>query len=120
MASYFVSNSGTDSSGVSGDINNPFKTLNYAISRITTQDTIYFRKGSYEFSEQEITNNGLSILGYNDENVTFDGTKPISDLADTSVNGGEWQTHSTTIVTDANQTISKTIYKIKLNSTAAV
>ena len=120
MASYFVSNSGTDSSGTSGEINNPFKTLNYAISRITTQDTIYFRKGSYEFSEQEITNNGLSILGYNDENVTFDGTKPISDLADTSVNGGNWQTHSTTIVTDANQTVSKTIYKIKLNSTAAV
>ena len=23
-----------------------------------------------------------------DENVTFDGTKPISDLRDTSVNGG--------------------------------
>jgi hypothetical protein len=120
MSSYFVSNNGTDSSGVSGDINNPFKTLNYAISRITTQDTIYFREGSYEFNEKEISNNGLSIKGYNDENVTFDGTKPISDLVDTSVNGGEWQTHSTTIVTDANQTVSKTIYKIKLNSTAAV
>ena len=120
MSSYFVSNNGNDSSGIVGDIDNPFKTLNYAISRITTQDTIYFRKGSYSFNEQEITNNGLSIQGYNNENVTFDGTRPISDLADTSINNGNWQTHSTTIVTDANQTINKTIYKIKLNSTAEV
>ena len=114
---YYVSTDGTDDSGVSGDINNPFQTLNYAISRITNQDTIYFRTGSYNFDEQEITNNGLSIIAFNDENVTFDGTKPISDLVDSSVNGGNWQTHTTDIVTDTNQTLSnKTIYKIKLNS----
>jgi len=119
--SYYVSTDGTDDSGVSGDIDNPFQTLNYAISRITNQDTIYLRTGSYIFDEQEISTNGLSIQGYNDENVTFDGTRPISDLADSSVNGGEWQTHTTDIVTDTNQTLSnKTIYKIKLNSTAEV
>ena len=118
---YYVSTDGTDDSGVSGDIDNPFQTLNYAISRITNQDTIYFRTGSYIFDEQEITNSNISIIGYNGENVTFDGTRPISDLADPSVNGGEWQTHTTDIVTDTNQVISgKTIYKIKLNSTAEV
>ena len=114
---YYVSIDGTDASGSNGDINNPFQTLNYAISRITDQNTIYFREGSYEFDEQEISNNGLSIQGYKDEKVTFDGTKPISDLRDTSVNGGNWQTHTADIVTDTNQTLSsKTIYKIKLNS----
>ena len=114
---YYVSTDGTDDSGVSGDINNPFQTLNYAISRITNQNTIYFRTGSYNFNEQEISTNGLSIIAFNDENVTFDGTKPISDLADSSVNGGNWQTHTSDIVTDTNQTLSnKTIYKIKLNS----
>ena len=118
---YYVSTDGTDDSGVSGDIDNPFQTLNYAISRITNQDTIYFRTGSYIFDEQEITNNGLSLRGYNNENVTFDGTKPISDLADSTVNGGEWQTHTLDVVTDTNQTISnKTIYKIKLDSSAEV
>ena len=114
---YYVSNDGTDSGGTSGDINNPFKTLNYAISRITNQNTIYFREGSYEFNEEEISTNGLSLQGYKDEKVTFDGTRPISDLRDTSVNGGNWQTHTVDIVTDTNQTLSsKTIYKIKLNS----
>ena len=68
---YFVSNDGNDGGGVSGDINNPFRTLSYARSRITNQDTIYFRTGSYEFSEEEITNAGLSIRAYNYENVTF-------------------------------------------------
>ena len=95
---YFISNDGTDDSGVSGDINNPFQTLSYARSRITNQDTIYFRTGSYEFSEEEITNNGLSIRGYNYENVTFDGTRPISDLADSSVNGGQWSTHTLSLI----------------------
>ena len=38
---YFVSNDGTDDVSVSGDINNPFQTLAFARSRITTQDTIY-------------------------------------------------------------------------------
>jgi hypothetical protein len=119
--SYFVSNDGIDASNVSGDENNPFQTLNYAISRITNQNRIYFKSGSYEFDEKEITNTGLSIQGYNNQNVTFDGTKPISDLADSSVNGGNWQTHTTNIVTDTNQTLSsKTIYKIKLNSDAEV
>ena len=119
--SYYVSNDGTDDSGVSGDVNNPFRTLNYARSRITNQDTIYFRTGSYEFDEEEITNAGLSIRAYNNENVVFDGTRPISDLADSSVNGGEWATYSTDIVTDTNQTITnKTIYRIKLNSNVEI
>tara|TARA_B100001287_G_scaffold59843_1_gene47950 strand:- start:920 stop:3076 length:2157 start_codon:yes stop_codon:yes gene_type:complete len=118
---YFVSNSGSNDITTTGAENDPFQTLNYAISRITDQDVIYFRTGSYIFDEQEITNSNISIIGYNGENVTFDGTRPISDLADPSVNGGEWQTHTTDIVTDTNQVISgKTIYKIKLNSTAEV
>jgi len=114
---YWVSNSGTDNASTSGDVDNPFQTLNYAISRITNQDRIYFKSGSYEFDEKEITNNGLSIRGYNGEKVIFDGTKPISDLTDTAVNSGNWQTHTTDIVTDSNQVVNnKVIYKVKLKS----
>ena len=118
---YFVSNNGSDDVSTTGTVNDPFQTLNYAISRITDQDVIYFRSGSYIFDEQEITNNGLSIIGYNNENVTFDGTKPLTNLTDTTVNGGNWQTHTADIVTDINQTISgKTIYKVKLKSNVEI
>ena len=46
---YYVSNSGTDGVSISGNVSAPFKTLNYAISRITDQNTIYFADGSYNF-----------------------------------------------------------------------
>ena len=117
IRSYYVSNSGTDGASISGNVSAPFKTLNYAVSRITDQNTIYFNDGSYEFDEQTISTTGLTLQAVNSGNVTFDGTREIYDLADTNVNNGNWQTHTTTIVTDTNQTISnKTIYKIKLQS----
>ena len=116
IKSYYVSTSGSDDANVSGNISAPFQSLNYAISRITDQNTIYFRAGSYEFDEQTISTTGLSLQGY-EANVVFDGTRPISDLTDTTVNGGNWQTHTANIVTDNNTTISnKTIYKVKLQS----
>ena len=112
---YFVSNTGSDDVTTTGDINDPYASLDYAISQITNQDTIYLREGSYEFAEKEITNTGLSIQAYNSENVTFDGTRPIDDLKDTNVNSGNWEAYTTDIVTDTNQTISdKTLYRIKL------
>ena len=105
VKSYYVSTSGNDDANVSGNISAPFQSLNYAISRITDQNTIYFRAGSYEFDEQTISTTGLSLQGY-EANVVFDGTRPISDLTDTSVNGGNWQTHTANIVTDANVIIN--------------
>ena len=113
---YFVSNDGNDVNSVNGDENNPFKTLDYAISRITNQNTIYFKEGSYEFDEKEITNSGLSLRGHGDEKVIFDGTRSLYDLKDDSTNDGNWEEYETTIVTDDNQTINnKKIYRIKLN-----
>ena len=121
IKSYYVSNSGTDGASISGNVSAPFKTLNYAISRITDQNTIYFNDGSYEFDEQTISTSGLTLQAVNQGNVTFDGTREIYDLADTNVNNGNWQTHTTTIVTDNNTTISnKTIYKIKLQSNVEI
>ena len=121
IKSYYVSNSGTDGVSVSGNVSAPFKTLNYAISRITDQNTIYFADGSYEFDEQTISTTGLTLQAVNSGNVTFDGTTAIYDLADTSVNNGNWQTHTANIVTDANVTINnKTIYKVKLNSNVEI
>ena len=87
VKSYYVSTTGNDDANVSGNISAPFQSLNYAISRITDQNTIYFRAGSYEFDEQTISTTGLSLQGY-EANVVFDGTRPISDLTDVSVNSG--------------------------------
>ena len=114
---YFVSNSGTDSLSSNGDIDNPFRTLHYAIARINNEDTIYFREGSYDLNDYEITTNGLSLKSYNNENVVFDGTKSIDELKDIFVNGGNWVTYTTDVVTDNNQTINnKTLYRIKLRN----
>ena len=110
-----MSNTGTDDVSTTGEINDPYATLDYALQQVTNQNTIYFREGSYEFDEKEITNTGLSIQSYNNENVTFDGTRPIEDLKDTNVNSGNWEAYTTTIVTDTNQTINnKTLHRIKL------
>ncbi len=120
IKSFYVSTAGNDNANVSGNISAPFQSLNYAISRITDQNTIYFRAGSYEFDEQTISTTGLSLQGY-EANVVFDGTRPISALTDTAVNGGNWQTHTANIVTDANVIINnKTIYKVKLQSNVEI
>ena len=120
IKSYYVSTTGNDDANVSGNISAPFQSLNYAISRITDQNTIYFRAGSYEFDEQTISTTGLTLQGY-EANVVFDGTRPIDDLKDVTVNSGNWQTHTANIVTDANVTINnKTIYKVKLNSNVEI
>ena len=117
--SYFVSNDGDDS-GL-GTLVSPFKTLSHAVSALTTQDTIYLREGSYEFDEQQITSNGFTLKAYNNENVVLDGTRPIGNLVDTNVNNGQWETFTTDIVTDANQTVNnKTLYRIKLHSSSEV
>ena len=120
IKSFFVSPTGNDGPTIGGSIGAPFQTLNYALSRIDDQNTIYFRAGSYEFNEQTISTTGISLRGY-EANVVFDGTRPISDLTDVSVNSGNWQTHTANIVTDANVTINnKTIYKVKLNSNVEI
>ena len=71
VKSFFVSPTGNDGPTIGGSIGAPFQTLNYAISRITDQNTIYFRAGSYEFNEQTISTTGLSLQGY-EANVVFD------------------------------------------------
>ena len=78
IKSYFVSNTGTDGPTIGGSIGAPFKTLNYALSRIDDQNTIYFRAGSYEFDEQTISTTGITLQGY-EANVVFDGTTAIYD-----------------------------------------
>ena len=116
IKSFFVSTTGTDGPTIGGSIGAPFQTLNYALSRITDQNTIYFRAGSYEFDEQTISTTGITLQGY-EANVVFDGTRPISDLTDTSVNSGNWQSYTANIVTDANSVVNnKTLYKVKLQS----
>ena len=115
--SLFVSTTGNDNVSATGEIGDPFATLDYALSRIVSEDTVYFREGSYEFDETDVSNTALQLQGWDNENVTFDGTRSIEDLRDINVNSGNWETYTTDVVTDDNSTIAgKTLHRIKLRS----
>ena len=77
----YISQTGNDNENISGNINEPFNTLSYAISRITDENKIYLREGSYEMDETNI-NNSVSISSYNNENVVIDGSISIENLKD--------------------------------------
>ena len=70
---------------------------------MTNENTLYLRNGSYEFSETEIDKT-LNISAYNNEVVTFDGTRSIEDLRDTNHEDGNWSSYSKEIVLDNNST----------------
>ena len=57
---------------------------------MTSQNTIELREGSYEIPET-IIDKDVEIQPYNDENVVFDGTRPISELRDTNSPDGDWK-----------------------------
>jgi len=76
-ATYYVSPTGSDS--YNGTINNPWKTLNYAFSRITAGDILYLRGGTYKINKTlTLRYNGtleapITISGYKNEKVIIDG-----------------------------------------------
>ena len=80
---------------------------------MTIQNTIELREGSYEIPET-IIDKDVEIQPYNDENVVFDGTRPISELRDTNSPDGDWKKITKTIVTDNNENAYASLYKIKL------
>ena len=72
---------GNDLESTNGSINDPFKTLSFALSKVTDEEIIYLREGSYEISETEINKN-IIISSYKNENVVLDGTRSIDELKD--------------------------------------
>lgn len=61
-ATYYVSNSGSDSSNVSGSISSPWATLQYAAGRVQQGDTILMRGGTYAGAQIQAPANPVENL----------------------------------------------------------
>ena len=76
---YYVSLTGRDNRNA-GSLNDPFRSIQYALSQATNNDVIYIMGGTYTVANgnnRDVNvriNKPISILAYNDEKVTFDGT----------------------------------------------
>ena len=64
-------------------LSKPYKTLSYAMSNLTTQDTIIFLKGTYEIPTTDISIDGITLKSANNQRAIIDGTKNINELIDT-------------------------------------
>jgi len=87
---YFVSPIGTNSA--TGTIDNPFKTIQKAVTFASAFDTIYIRKGIYrEYVNIAGPNKkGLCLLAYNNERALLKGSDAISDW---QYCNGYWKKH---------------------------
>ncbi|MBR77710.1 MAG: hypothetical protein CMD36_07355, partial [Flavobacteriales bacterium] len=80
QTTFFVAleaNGGNDSLNT-GTIHSPFKTINKALSMMSSGDTCFIRSGTYH--EEVIINgkNDIVITSYNNEFVCFEGTQQIN------------------------------------------
>lgn len=110
--SLYISNSGIDSNTNDGSLSKPFKTLSYAISNITSQNSIIFLKGTYQIPTTDINIDGITIKSISGERAIIDGTKNINQLKNTNSN---WTKINHTVSTEnGNSTVNTNIYKIKI------
>jgi hypothetical protein len=65
---YWVATDGSDETGT-GEYSNPWLTLSYAISQVTTGDTINLKAGTYNIGTQISIPVGVSIKGQGDNTV---------------------------------------------------
>ena len=124
---YYVSLTGRDNRNA-GTLNNPFRTLSYAISRATDGDTIYIRGGTYtdavSYDFFGITENGnimveitkeLTIQAYNDEEVILDANyrhRIFTVLSDNVVISGITFTHGNQIDSRYQYNYGSAIYSL--------
>ena len=125
MTEIFISTTGTAlPETADGTIDKPYSSLSEAITANPTATKINFRQGCYKFDEYELNNfSGTSgsnkeITAYVNENVIFDGTRSITELADS---GEKWTLISNqNVINDSNQLVSGSIYRIKLQNTVEI
>ena len=97
---YYVSISGDDAG--SGDLNNPWKTIQQAFDSVESGDTVYVRAGKYREAItvkdlQGSSNKQIMFTNYNQEEVTIAGTVQIQ-TTDWSVHEGS--IYKTTLTQD--------------------
>jgi hypothetical protein len=72
---YYVSTSGSD--GASGDISSPLRTIQNALGRVSTGDTVYVRGGTYRetlnMTRSGALGNYITLLNYQSETVVVEG-----------------------------------------------
>jgi len=96
MATYYISTTGNNSTG-DGSFGNPWATLSYAISNVTTfGDVIHVNAGTYpEINTQMHLENGVSIEGDGDDittiPLTYNGGTPCIKLE----TGNGWENKGT-------------------------
>ena len=110
--SLYISNSGLDSNTNDGSLSKPYKTLSYAMSNLTTQDTIIFLKGTYEIPTTDISIDGITLKSANNQRAIIDGTKNINELIDTDATWSKI-THKVSNE-NGSSVINTNIYKIKI------
>ncbi len=72
---WYVAPTGSDAAG--GDQSGPLATVNAAVSRASSGDTIYLRGGTYH-QQVTVSKDGLTLRSFPGEKVTFDGTSAVT------------------------------------------
>ena len=116
--SLYISNSGIDSNTNDGSLSKPYKTLSYAISNLTTQDTIIFLKGTYEIPTTDIAIDGITLKSANNQRVIIDGTKNISELIDTDATWSKMAGFRSS--ENGSSVFSINFYKIKIKDNTKI
>lgn len=70
-ATYYVSPSGNNSNA--GTLANPWRTLTYALDRLSNGDTLMLRGGKYTDKTVNITKNNVTLKNYGNEKPVIDG-----------------------------------------------
>jgi len=70
---YYVSNFGADENG--GTIAFPFKTIQFANTKLNDGDTLFIREGTYHISKRIKLKSNTTLLAYNNEKVEIRGTE---------------------------------------------
>lgn len=69
MAIKYVAPDGLGDNGAAGDIGTPWSTLTYAVTQITSGDTIYMQVGTHTINTTVTVPIGISILGAGDTSI---------------------------------------------------
>ena len=99
-------------------LSKPYKTLQYAISKLNTENTIIFLKGAYEIPTIDINIDGITLKSANNERVIIDGTKNISELIDTNATWSKI-THNVSNE-NGSSVINTNVYKIKIKDNVKI
>mgnify|MGYP001768002774 CR=1 FL=1 len=88
MATYYIATTGTDGAARTGSISQPWRTIEYAVTRLTTGDLVYIRGGTYSEVWDIVGYNGgagyFTFQAYPGETPIFNGPGSAANSIDNS------------------------------------